>query len=644
MAEERRTIAIDYRVDIDEARKRVKQLPKENQKAYLDVLKNIDRQQKQTQKALEKSAKQSATAAKRIAREFRDAGKSADMAADKLKRVGESSGDIDRGLSGVGLALRGVNPQLAEAADSLADTFAVVESLSVGFGALNPIVLAGAAAIGTLTLGYMSYQAELEKTRDLVLAVRDAQKQLNDESRNQSENIADALNKVEAIQDQYALLTGEITEYEFALRESQRAVGESLQTNIDAQNQIIKQRQKDLELVSKLEKASRTLGVEAVILSDEEKARLQTLQFQNDAIDNRVNLLEKGSKVTGELAKLEDIIENQLAREEVILGGLEEKRAIAADQAKQIAEFEFESAQSTKETSVNIQNTVDSQKEYNRLLQEAIDFGDQQIEAALKLGDLDKDLAIRAAEIRAKISDDSQAELEAETLRMEDRYQKEVENLIHLANISGETAKAKEIADKLTIQRENEYFALVQEHQKKIREQQIETATKIGEAITNSLSSVTGIFEIIAADNKKAQEVIFKASKAAALADIAIKTAQAIAAANLIVIPGLRGAAIASAVATGAAQTATVLSQQPKFHSGGMIGPDEVSITAQRGEAVLDRRTVRNIGGEEGVRQLQNNSNSKPQEIVVRLPYKHHDLFQRDSRKRTARRVGSGKF
>jgi len=374
MAEEQKSIEISYKANISDLKKKLEQLPDITSQEAKKMVSALDRQLKQAERAAKKSTEatkkamsSTSSAAQRGQKDFQRLASSADHASERLKRVGESSGDIDRGFSGIGLALREVNPQLAGAADGLADTFAVVESLSMGFGALNPMVLAGAAAIGTLTLGYMSYQAEMEKTKEIVLAVREAQKLLNDETKSQRDNIADALNKVAAIQDQYRLLTGEITDYEFAVNEAGRAAAEALQPNIDAQQEIINQRQKDLDLIQKLFKANQTLGTQAVILSDEETSRLQTLQLQNDRIDNRVVLTERGAKVAGQLAHLEKIIEQDLSRQNVILGGLQDKRVQAVDQARQIAEFQQETAQAASNTVEPIQQIVDLEKERLRL-------------------------------------------------------------------------------------------------------------------------------------------------------------------------------------------------------------------------------------------------------------------------------------
>ena len=86
-------------------------------------------------------------------------------AEERLEDVGEASGDIDRGFSSMGLALRGVNPQLAEAADGIADAFAVTEGLTMSFAALNPLVIAGAGVVAGLALAYTVYTDKIEQAR-----------------------------------------------------------------------------------------------------------------------------------------------------------------------------------------------------------------------------------------------------------------------------------------------------------------------------------------------------------------------------------------------------------------------------------------------------------------------------------------------
>jgi len=95
-------------------------------------------------------------------------------------------------------------------------------------------------------------------------------------------------------------------------------------------------------------------------------------------------------------------------------------------------------------------------------------------------------------------------------------------------------------------------------------------------------------------------------------------------------------------------ELAAVQSQPPpKFDVGGMVGqsdplaPDQTQAQLLTGEAVLDRATVQRLGGEQGLRDLQN---MPQQKVVVIQPFKHFDRFISAGEKRgrfgTARASG----
>ena len=95
-----------------------------------------------------------------------------------------------------------------------------------------------------------------------------------------------------------------------------------------------------------------------------------------------------------------------------------------------------------------------------------------------------------------------------------------------------------------------------------------------------------------------------------------------------------------AALAAGKAglELAAVKSQTPpKFDVGGMVGqsdplaPDQTQAQLLTGEAVLDRSTVQRIGGEQGLRDLQN---AQKTNTVVVQPFKHFDRFLNISQKR----------
>ena len=64
----------------------------------------------------------------------------------------------------------------------------------------------------------------------------------------------------------------------------------------------------------------------------------------------------------------------------------------------------------------------------------------------------------------------------------------------------------------------------------------------------------------------------------------------------------------------------------------GMIGnndplrPDETTTRVLRGEAVIDRATVNRLGGEQGIRNLQEGG-AVGGGVVVVQPFKHFDRF-----------------
>ena len=163
MAEEKRSIEISVAANIDQLQRRLAEIPnitakeaKKMSSALFKQVKQAEKAAKKSGEATKKAAKAAAKAAKDGAVDFKRLGKSAEKSNDQLKEISGTSGDIDRGFQGIKTALETMNPELAAAAGGLSEAFSVVESLGMGFGTLNPAVLAGAIAIGALTLGYMS--------------------------------------------------------------------------------------------------------------------------------------------------------------------------------------------------------------------------------------------------------------------------------------------------------------------------------------------------------------------------------------------------------------------------------------------------------------------------------------------------------
>ena len=149
----------------------------------------------------------------------------------------------------------------------------------------------------------------------------------------------------------------------------------------------------------------------------------------------------------------------------------------------------------------------------------------------------------------------------------------------------------------------------------------------------SGVSEAAGVAADLMADkNKKAAMKAFRIQQGAAISEAVINGAVAISK-----VQGQLGVfspfAIAGIVASTAAQVATIAAEQPAFDVGGVIGgsmartPDQVSIRALPGEAVLNRRAVDQLG-EDGVDRLNNGGSP---EVVVRpvSTFKHFDRFTR---------------
>ena len=123
----------------------------------------------------------------------------------------------------------------------------------------------------------------------------------------------------------------------------------------------------------------------------------------------------------------------------------------------------------------------------------------------------------------------------------------------------------------------------------------------------------------------------FRMKQSAAVAGILIDMAQSSARAFAdYPFPASLGIAALAAGKAGLELAAVQSQPPPKFDVGGMVGqsdplaPDQTQAQLLTGEAVLDRATVQRLGGEQGLRDLQN---MPQQKVVVIQPFKHFDRF-----------------
>ena len=145
----------------------------------------------------------------------------------------------------------------------------------------------------------------------------------------------------------------------------------------------------------------------------------------------------------------------------------------------------------------------------------------------------------------------------------------------------------------------------------------------------------------------QAADRAFRIQQSLAIAQIAIDAASGAVKALATYGPVLGPIVAGTIAATAAAQSGVVLGQQPpsaSAHMGQPMAPDEQTIRVLSGEAVLDRRTVQSLGGEQGVRSMQQGT-MPGSEVIVLNTFKHFDKYNKSARRQMgSQKRGSGGY
>jgi hypothetical protein len=169
-------------------------------------------------------------------------------------------------------------------------------------------------------------------------------------------------------------------------------------------------------------------------------------------------------------------------------------------------------------------------------------------------------------------------------------------------------------------------------------------ALSISQAYSGAASDIAGatssalitIANSTAKNNKKQARIAFGLAKAAGLAQVAIDTHSAISGINAkwAKVPPVAIALSIAAAAVGAAQAGAIAAQQPSFHSGGPLdmAPDEMSVTARRGEFVMNPQG-RAALGDQTLERANAGMGGGSQNVIAVSVYKHTrqvDRWKRD--------------
>lgn len=634
--EVQKSIQISYKADLKDLMAKLKQIPNVTDQEAKKMVSALDRQLKQAEKAAKKSAdaskkaaKEAGMAATRGAKDFDDLADSARQAEERLEHVADASGDIDRGFSSIGLALRGVNPQLAEAADGLADAFAVTEGLTMSFTALNPLVLAGAAVVGGLTLAYAKYQDNIEQARIKTEEIKEEIEKLNttiqeqtDIVNNMDKQFGGLTKRVNESSLELALMRGEISELDAATMKASITASEfqkqsetTFTTQKEALDSSIKARKDELKITN----------IQLAQMKEQRKIT-QSLSERMGGVSPKFKAMTFEEQ---QLRLNQQILKENLEEDKKRLVELEGQENMIAKQSKQLESnlIAIEKIKAAEKARKPIQKDTNTGKEEEAdTLRNLIELDQKRFAAQQSASE-----QLREMTLEQGLSDTEMEEL---------RFARELERIAELGETSQQQAEAQELMNAKIAEREKDRMTDLAKMKRDAFNEDMANAETLFSALAEFSKAGMDLMKAKGREDSKAAKALFNMSKAAAIGDIAFESAKQIMAATALP-PGFRGAKIGLVLATAAAQTGVIMAQQPpqsSFHMGGMA-PDEMNARVLQGEAVLDRATVQRIGGEEGVQQLQQGGGMDTQVVVIQ-PFRHFGRFAREIGFRPQKQTG----
>lgn len=648
MADVNKSIEISYKADLKQLLANLKQMPGMTEKQAKEMVSGLQKQLRQAEKAAKSAGKTSERAMQRIEH-------SAKRAEAQLDDLHGSAGDVGTVLSGIAGAIGLVNPELEHMAMAAADSVGGLEGL-VGVGKfLNPAFAAFAVLAAAAAFAINDYVEEQEKAaqaaKDLAKEQEELNKKLEEFKKIQTDSIATLgqfAAELNMAQAEVLMLSGEISKADF----------ESMQRDIEAN-----------KIAERLKK---------------------TAQDRVDALRGEQGIKERNLQIAKQ--ELRDIIDNRAGSE-----GLTKEFAKRAEKQKEIAQLEkelevFAGQRKKLESEINI-DYDEQASSLLQLQQQAKDLRAQQQDSKKAIGKINDGEKERLAILKQqeavfdeineaiKASDNNQESAKTQLLDLiakQDGKEAELQRQLHkqtdaindqinaarqrlmIAQLQAETDEqifAAQELEKATVVEIEVLEAL--RHEKRLAmekeladlkesnaQKETDTKNKLNQQeIANAQSLFNSSVEITNAltdlNEKKGMAAraqalrLFRVNQAAAIANIGFAIAEGLAESAG---QPLRTAAV---IAAGVASTAKVLAQKPPTADMGMIGnndplrPDETTTRVLRGEAVIDRATVNRLGGESGVRALQEGGNAGAGVVVVQ-PFKHFDRFIKQASQQSA--------
>jgi len=644
------TAELTIAADLSGLRKQLESIPGLTREQAAAMTSELNKSFRSAERAARKAAEATTAAMKEVeeaTREAADAGKDLE---DRFGKVGSAAGKLAGGLDLIA-------PGLGDVASGIADLADVGEVASGAMGlsglAGSAAALAGPLAILGLALtpiivAFMDEKHRAEEAAAALARYEEATKAASAANAEFDSAIGD-------VNDQFKLLFGLETQNEQASRKSEaalRAKAEAANASAQALIDEAKAQQASIKAQATID-AVRGASTEATAqyakMNDTIKAQTAVIAQNNAAV-------ELSAEVLREKAKADDQAERNAKRRAAA-----EKAAAAAARKAAEAERLAAEALAAHEAMLAPLLAADKQMESQRLaeLEQSGQLAEQLDELrALKLqlaaaGQLSAEEAAKFAATEQTLAEDL-----TEALIAEEAKRQEGIDAIRKKAKDKENADAKEREEKEAAANQAKLQAMAQvadvvAQYTEYAMQQDVAAYEQAQADREALGKNATKAEKDAAD--KRLEVTRAAARKAFLIDKAAKMASAAAATALAVVQALSAGvppynyiAAGAVGAAGLIQQGVIASQQPTFHSGGLIGnmaPDEQQATVRRGEAVLSP-VGRRAMGDDTIRAA-NAGMGGGQVITVQQVYRHRvfDSFVADNlrtRGPLSRALGSG--
>ena len=685
MADVNKSVEITLKANIKQLQQNLEQIPGMTKKEAQAMVRALSSEFNKAQKAAKAAATANKAAAKDAAlayktagqdikASFREASSAATEAADEIKvsfeGAAEETNILEEGAETLGtafgaasLAVDKLIPGLDEGAKKtleLADGLATAAEQAIKGG---PITGALTAATVALTFAVDKAMESHKKHADAVAKVAEVTEEAKEKNKELADSYKDIADRTRAIDEQFGAMAERVNaatlDLAVARGEMTEREAESLRIEMEAAK-LREEGQKIFKDRNQLQKEFRDLKMqEAQATQDQASALGEAMKGMRQGSAEQIKAQAEYNALQKEARQLfDDLIGGSRKFTEELEGYVaiqENSFAIAQNAADQYEEqqkalLKIKAQEEARERS--LQRQAEIQQHLNVVLSERdqIDSRIQSRQIARLEGEekinaeAQRELDIIKQKENAIIEEAEQAsalartnkerlqarELEKEAIRAvaaleTERAEIETDRVARLAEL-------KKQADEEEKQRKDK----LAEDQKKQFEDRVKEQKALVEVTIGSLSSITAdglkLAQDVAGENKELINTLFRANQAASVANIAMKTAEAIAAAPAQYGP-FAPAAIAAIVAQAAVQTGVVLAQQPPLHMGGVVSPlapDEQSRTVLTGEAVLDRATVRRLGGETGIQRLQEGGTMAP-DVIVMNPFKHLDRYNRSA-------------